>query len=548
MEIAEEIKAHGVRVEVRATRAGVAPRARHPMDVWGRHGTLARAKRAAQHSADGVAASSRPRTGALGDLHADWILAPRVHRHGDALQPLLARRRVSSERRRQRDPSRAFARWAVRPCVFHLIGAFVRERRARAAHLHRHPRLPPSATPSPRSPLIRRGTTPSARTEAFPRSATRAARPDDRRGGWRPRPETTRYPSASPGRSHDRRARLAAWPIQIDFPRARGHAPGAGADVGASAWRVRRTSENCSDRDTGTASSSPPASPTRTSSRGLSGISLSVRGLRSADAGSERGSNGARIHGARPPAPWRRRRRARARRRKTSATPRDRAQVALLGRGLGTLMSAPRCGLGADATAATWTTPLATKRWSALPGCAHLVRAASSAPDPSTARWLRLRWWPSLRRAVGAGEGNKLAKLASISGALIGCASLREAWRRVCRTRGKCRALKATRLASENSPARRRPRAFDRGDDLCAVRADRLPPPPSTERRRLSRRGGRRAPGLATSRHDGWIGEQLSVGANNERFFPARGRGGAGGAQTAGGTVRHPGGGGRTPM
>ena len=89
--------------------------------------------------------------------------------------------------------------------------------------------------------------------------------------------------------------------------------------------------------------------------------------------------------------------------------------------------------------------------------------------------------------------------------------------------------------------------AFDRGDDLAAVRADRL-----RHRRRRSRggdwsrRGGRRA--VLVSRPRGGSRARSRRRRRRRRRDPvrARGRGGAGGAQTAGGTVRHPGGGGTT--
>ena len=96
----------------------------------------------------------------------------------------------------------------------------------------------------------------------------------------------------------------------------------------------------------------------------------------------------------------------------------------LLGRGLGGLPGSLTCGLGGpprrvDVDDAARDAALEAG------GMAHLPGAVGGAPGARPRRWLGAQM-RSLRRAVGAGEGNKLAKLASISGALIaGCVAPR---------------------------------------------------------------------------------------------------------------------------
>ena len=106
----------------------------------------------------------------------------------------------------------------------------------------------------------------------------------------------------------------------------------------------------------------------------------------------------------------------------------------LLGRGLGGLPGSLTCGLGGPPRHARGGSESLgvdfddAARGAALEagGMAHLPGAVGGAPGARPRRWLGAQM-RSLRRAMGAGEGNKLAKLASISGALIaGCVAPRK--------------------------------------------------------------------------------------------------------------------------
>ena len=111
----------------------------------------------------------------------------------------------------------------------------------------------------------------------------------------------------------------------------------------------------------------------------------------------------------------------------------------LLGRGLGGLPGSLTCGLGGPPRHARGgSEPVGVDfddaaRGAALEagGMAHLPGAVGGAPGARPRRWLGAQM-RSLRRAMGAGEGNKLAKLASISGALIaGCVAPRKPGARI---------------------------------------------------------------------------------------------------------------------
>lgn len=111
----------------------------------------------------------------------------------------------------------------------------------------------------------------------------------------------------------------------------------------------------------------------------------------------------------------------------------------LLGRGLGGLPGSLTCGLGGPPRHARGGSESLgvdfddAARGAALEagGMAHLPGAVGGAPGARPRRWLGAQM-RSLRRAMGAGEGNKLAKLASISGALIaGCVAPRKPGARV---------------------------------------------------------------------------------------------------------------------
>lgn len=119
-----------------------------------------------------------------------------------------------------------------------------------------------------------------------------------------------------------------------------------------------------------------------------------------------------------------------------AASSRDRFATGfpLLGRGLGGLPGSLTCGLGGPPRHARGGSESLgvdfddAARGAALEagGMAHLPGAVGGAPGARPRRWLGAQM-RSLRRAMGAGEGNKLAKLASISGALIaGCVAPRK--------------------------------------------------------------------------------------------------------------------------
>ena len=103
------------------------------------------------------------------------------------------------------DPSRADILLSqLRPAILQPAYILIRDRVERVSSSSSAARTP-SATPSPRSPLIRARTTPSART-ASPCSATRTRVSSARRGGWRKTPETTSPPRRRPTRGSNSRS------------------------------------------------------------------------------------------------------------------------------------------------------------------------------------------------------------------------------------------------------------------------------------------------------------------------------------------------------
>ena len=205
VEIAEEIKAHGVRVEVRATRAPSPPRAR-PFAEFA-DGTAPSAR--AQHAFPATSLTrlpSLPRTPRAG--RRGLVLAPRVHRHGDALQPAPPRR---AERRADHRQARPLPRGhpaESTPSRHPPARVHPNPRSRRASSLLRHPRhaLRPRhrhlahRSPAP-APRHRRGRRPRARLRArgFPQHGEVVGEKHPRR----PR----RRVGVQPGvRTHDRRA------------------------------------------------------------------------------------------------------------------------------------------------------------------------------------------------------------------------------------------------------------------------------------------------------------------------------------------------------
>ena len=220
----------------------------------------------------------------------------------------------------------------------------------------------------------------------------------------------------------------------------------------------------------------------------------------------------------------------------------------LLGRGLGGLPGSLTCGLGGpprrvDVDDAARDAALEAG------GMAHLPGAVGGAPGARPRRWLGAQM-RSLRRAVGAAK-NKLAKLASISGAHRGgVAPRRSGANSLGRAEGSPPAASegSPPAASEGSPPAASASASPSTAEMTWPRS--APTASATAAVEAAAATGRAAEDAVPS----WsrdlaadLALDLDDADADDAAIPSGPRAsGAGGSQTAGGTVRHPGGGGTT--